>query len=313
MKVCEMNDTELIQHIVDNISRLKKQYGKTWDKFAEETGIPRSTMLSWERGKLPGIDKLYRICNTYNVSLDWLIGNSEYQRIADAPFSYGDWVNTIENWLSTGVIKQFYIPELDNGYYDKMSSELEKLPSAFDMTLQSLEKLYPNMFPSLKMRKNSMTDSDAEETTYKEHPRTGFAHTPNPEDIYDIEKDFDGTYPDIFQIKDTFLRCILAKLSYYKSQNSLEDYNTKKENILKEFGNEQVLQLDVYTLMDTSYKAVFRKYNGIAELNLTEIWKYLKKLKKKNPEHWDCNELTEQYEKMQKINSLLASIRDEAE
>lgn len=314
-----MTEEELAKLIGENIFELKKQLGKDkrWEDFKKDTGVGRTTIENWRNdGKVPKIDNLYRICDTYNVSLDWLVGKSQCQRVASIPVTYGDWVNTLEEWVSTGIIKPFYIPELDNSYYDKLISKLEKLPNNWEVTTQALKKIYPTSVLGSEADDSFYPKSDDSSETGElkcsDYSCSSFAYEYNPHDIYNAEKDFNGTYPDIFQIKDTFLRCILAKLSYYKRTKTWAEYKALKKDILKNYGNEPALQLDVYALSDTShYKAIFEKYNRVAELDLKEIWNKLKELKKQNIDEINTKELEKQVEKMEKIEKALSSIQDE--
>lgn len=313
-----MTEKELAKLIGKNVFKLKEQLGKEkrWEDFERDTGVLRTVFENAKKGTVPGIDKLYKVCDAYNVSLDWLVGKSQCQRVASIPVTYGDWVNTLEEWLSTGIIKPFYIPELDNNYYDKMISQLKKLPNTWELTTQSLKKMYPNSVLGSEEDNSFYPKSDDPSETgelkVSDYSYFSFAYEYNPYDIYNAEKDFNGTYPDIFQIKDTFLRCILAKLSYYKRPETAAEYKDLKAGILKDYGNEPVLQLDVYALFDTShYKAILGKYNGVAELDLKEIWNKLKELKKQNIDEINTKELEKQIEKMKKIEQALSSIQDE--
>lgn len=313
-----MNEHELAKLVAENVFKLKEQLGKEyrWEDFERDTGVLRTVFENAKKGKVPGIDKLYKVCDAYNVSLDWLVGKSQCQRVASIPVTYGDWVNTLEEWVSTGIIKPFYIPELDNSYYDKLISKLEKLPNNWEVTTQALKKIYPTSVLGSEVDDSFYPKSDDPSETGElkcsDYSCSSFAYEYNPHDIYNVEKDFNGTYPDIFQIKDTFLRCILAKLSYYKRVKTWAEYKALKKDILKNYGNEPALQLDVYALSDTShYKAIFEKYNRVAELDLKEIWNKLKELKKQNIDEINTKELEKQVEKMEKIEKALSSIQDE--
>ena len=311
-----MDDKELAKLIATNVFKLRKLLGKEWDDFEKDADVRRTTISNWKSGTVPKIDHLYRICDAYDVSLDWLMGKSQCQRVASIPVTYGDWVNTLEEWLNTGIIKPFYIPELDNSYYDRLISKLEKLPNTWEVTTQALKKIYPTSVLGSEVDDSFYPKSDDPSETgelkVSDYSYFSFACEYNPYDIYNAEKDFNGTYPDIFQIKDTFLRCILAKLSYYKRPETAAEYKDLKAGILKDYGNEPVLQLDVYALFDTShYKAIFGKYNGVAELDLKEIWNKLKELKKQNIDEINTKELEKQIEKMKKIEQALSSIQDE--
>ena len=114
----------------------------------------------------------------------------------------------------------------------------------------------------------------------------------------------DGTYPDILEIKDTFLRCIIACLYYYKENGLEEYYKSFREHIINTYGKKEVLNLDVYELRIHTYpdskrttheKKLFKKYNEVSETifaeyksineineaELAKIWKKLKYWKEK--------------------------------
>lgn len=114
-----MNDKELAKVIGKNVSDLRKQYKKKWEEFENDTNVFHSTVTNWKNGTVPKIDQLYNICNAYDVSLDWLIGKSNSQRVSNTPITYSDWINTLENWINTDVVKEFYRPELDSKVPDK--------------------------------------------------------------------------------------------------------------------------------------------------------------------------------------------------
>ncbi|MBR3552067.1 MAG: helix-turn-helix domain-containing protein [Clostridia bacterium] len=69
----------------DRIANLRKQQGLSQEAFAEKLGVSRQSVSKWESGvSLPDIEKLSRISEVFDVSIDHLIKGTE---IADAPES----------------------------------------------------------------------------------------------------------------------------------------------------------------------------------------------------------------------------------
>lgn len=62
----------------ERLKDLRKQAGLTQVSVAEKLGISQPAYASWERGvKKPTQDNLVKIAQTLNVSVDYLVGNSE--------------------------------------------------------------------------------------------------------------------------------------------------------------------------------------------------------------------------------------------
>ena len=62
----------------ERLKDLRKQAGLTQVDVAEELGISQPAYASWERGtKKPTQDNLVKIAQILNVSVDYLVGNSE--------------------------------------------------------------------------------------------------------------------------------------------------------------------------------------------------------------------------------------------
>lgn len=57
------------------LQKARIEAGYTQEQTAEATGIPRSTLANYERGRTqPDIETLGTLAQFYNVSTDWLIG-----------------------------------------------------------------------------------------------------------------------------------------------------------------------------------------------------------------------------------------------
>lgn len=62
----------------ERLKGLRKQVGLTQVDVAEKLGISQPAYASWERGvKKPTQDNLVKIAQILNVSVDYLVGNSE--------------------------------------------------------------------------------------------------------------------------------------------------------------------------------------------------------------------------------------------
>lgn len=63
---------------------IQEQCGGIPSRFNEAVG-ERSASSRWKKeDRVPKIDKLVRICNRFNVSLDWLMGAAESVEVKDA-------------------------------------------------------------------------------------------------------------------------------------------------------------------------------------------------------------------------------------
>lgn len=62
----------------ERLKELRRQAGLTQVEVAEKLGISQPAYASWERGvKKPTQDNLVKIAQILNVSVDYLVGNSE--------------------------------------------------------------------------------------------------------------------------------------------------------------------------------------------------------------------------------------------
>ena len=62
----------------ERLKDLRKQAGLTQVDVAEKLGISQPSYASWERGiKKPTQENLVKIAQVLNVSVDYLVGNSE--------------------------------------------------------------------------------------------------------------------------------------------------------------------------------------------------------------------------------------------
>lgn len=289
---------EIVNTLIQNIMVLKEDEGITWDDFKKEINVGQSAISNWGsetkdgKGKrliVPKFESVLKIAHYFNVSLDWLAGLSTNREVYPVPLTYKEWIITIENYLDNGVVRPFYRPELD------------KRPPIYDDETQEKMESFIKSFVS------GSFGSDVPETIevpIEDYFNVEYTYTLQPDSIYDVTEDMDGTYPDILEIKDTFLRCIIACLYYYKENGLEEYYKSFREHIINTYGKKEVLNLDVYELRIHTYpdskrttheKKLFKKYNEVSETifaeyksineineaELAKIWKKLKYWKEK--------------------------------
>ena len=61
------------------LSELRNQKGLTQRQIAPIFGVSQSTLNNWEHGHTqPSIEQLIKLANYFDVSVDYLIGNSDY-------------------------------------------------------------------------------------------------------------------------------------------------------------------------------------------------------------------------------------------
>lgn len=67
------------------LKELRKELGLTQQEFADKLGIKRNTIATYEAGKSkPSDSAIVLICNTFNVSIDWLRNGSGEMFLPDA-------------------------------------------------------------------------------------------------------------------------------------------------------------------------------------------------------------------------------------
>ena len=61
--------------------QLLKKYEITPYRVHKDTGVPQSTLSDWKNGKgIPKVDKLQKIADYFNVSIDYLLGNDQKEK-----------------------------------------------------------------------------------------------------------------------------------------------------------------------------------------------------------------------------------------
>lgn len=70
--------------LAKRIKKLRSEKGITQQQLADKIGVSRATVAGYEsRGKEPPYDTLQKIANYFNVSTDYLLGNTEEKSPAD--------------------------------------------------------------------------------------------------------------------------------------------------------------------------------------------------------------------------------------
>ena len=68
----------------DKVKELREEYRFSQYALAEKLNVSQSAIASWESGRRePPIETLRKIADLFNVSLDYLLGKSEYKNFAD--------------------------------------------------------------------------------------------------------------------------------------------------------------------------------------------------------------------------------------
>ena len=74
--------------IADRIKQLRKKKGVSQSQLAEAIGVKNNTVSTWERGtRKPDFDALQLLSNYFEVSFEYLLGNSDKKdaRIKPSP------------------------------------------------------------------------------------------------------------------------------------------------------------------------------------------------------------------------------------
>ncbi len=75
----------------ERFMQLLQEKGLTAYRVSKETGVTQTTLSDWKNGRAtPKTATLQKIADYFNVSLDWLTGNSEIKNL-------NDYINTNEN------------------------------------------------------------------------------------------------------------------------------------------------------------------------------------------------------------------------
>lgn len=65
---------------IDRLKMLRKRKGLSQEEIAPEVGVKYGTYRNWEQGvRDPGTEALIRLAEFFDVSVDFLLGQSEYE------------------------------------------------------------------------------------------------------------------------------------------------------------------------------------------------------------------------------------------
>ena len=72
--------------IADRIKQLRKKKGVSQSQLAEAIGVKNNTVSTWERGtRKPDFDALQLLSNYFEVSFEYLLGNSDKKDARSKP------------------------------------------------------------------------------------------------------------------------------------------------------------------------------------------------------------------------------------
>lgn len=68
----------ILDNVCDRINELRMEKGWNIKQFSDFVKIPRTTVNSWLlKKRMPKIELLYQIADSFNVTLDYLVGREE--------------------------------------------------------------------------------------------------------------------------------------------------------------------------------------------------------------------------------------------
>lgn len=117
----------------DKYSELCKKKGKTPTGVAIELNVSRATVNYWKNGNVPKQDTLIKIANYFNVSVDYLLGNSVDALLDKAPSNASEpseHINTIKIAGRDGSYEERALTDEQLELFKKM---IAALPEATDL------------------------------------------------------------------------------------------------------------------------------------------------------------------------------------
>lgn len=71
--------------LAEKLKLLRKEKGITQEEFAKDIKVTKGAVAMWETNKrTPDLNMLKDISNYFNISIDWLIGNSDSKTLPAA-------------------------------------------------------------------------------------------------------------------------------------------------------------------------------------------------------------------------------------
>lgn len=100
----------------ERIKELRTSLGLNQIEFGRNLPVSKQSVSNWENGNiLPSIDMLVKICNTYNVSADYLLG-IEQERKLDTSNLTAEQISHIQQ-LINDIIKNAWWIFIKHFYY----------------------------------------------------------------------------------------------------------------------------------------------------------------------------------------------------
>lgn len=108
------------------LKQLRKENNKTQEEVANQTKITRATLSRYEKGEIePPITTVMDLASFFNVSLDWLAGNSE---IKDPNINSSRLLELYNSLSSENKIQVFtfinYLKYLNDNPIDRFSTDI---------------------------------------------------------------------------------------------------------------------------------------------------------------------------------------------
>lgn len=140
---------EATMNILEKIQLLCKEAGINPSNLESELGFGKGTLYKWNKSS-PNTDKLSKVADYFNVSVDWLLGKTEFRSIPDEKKLAID-VKRCEDFSERdkkdiAVTMNFILEQLDN-YQEALMFDGEILDD------DTRELLKDSLINSLKMGK----------------------------------------------------------------------------------------------------------------------------------------------------------------
>ncbi|WP_251454780.1 helix-turn-helix domain-containing protein [Veillonella intestinalis] len=118
----------------ERFEQLLKENNITPYRVSKETGIPTATLSSWKKGTYtPKNDKLQIIADYFNVTVDWLLGNTNLRNLPTEGYYDDPEVAQLANEIKND-------PELRILLDAKRSLSKEDMESVINITKSLLKK-----------------------------------------------------------------------------------------------------------------------------------------------------------------------------
>lgn len=133
---------------VDRIFQLMKENNLNAKEFALKVGVSQGNITDWKTGRAkPSTDALLKIARTYNISVDYLLGNSDYKNQDDF---FNQNIYDIANTLDK--IESFDLKLFDEGLpnlnFDVIVDQLISLDISQKHLIKNALNYIPKEFPN---------------------------------------------------------------------------------------------------------------------------------------------------------------------